>query len=126
MKTVIGDNQTVAAVVFDLEEVLPTPSSTESCLYYKQKLNTFDLTVYDYRHGQGFCHVWPETEGQRGSNEIASSIYRYLQRLRRDGIKVILFSDNCGGQKRNKNLKMSIFSLLAVTVKTKETTCIKL
>ena len=63
MKTVIGDNQTVAAVVFDLEEVLPTPSSTESCLYYKQKLNTFDLTVYDYRHGQGFCHVWPETEG---------------------------------------------------------------
>ena len=79
MKIVIGDNQTVAAVVFDLEEVLPTPSSTESCLYYKQKLNTFDLTVYDYRHGQGFCHVWPETEGQRGSNEIASSIYRYLQ-----------------------------------------------
>ncbi|XP_070183840.1 uncharacterized protein [Littorina saxatilis] len=105
VKARLKDDPSLAAAVFDLEEVLPTPSSVESCLYYKRKLNTYNLTVYDYRNGQGYCNVWAETASSRGSNEIASCVYRYLERISKEGgvKKVVLFSDSCGGQNRNKN-----------------------
>lgn len=99
----LGD-QSKCAAVFDLEEVLPCPSSNESCLYYKRKLSTYNLTVFDYRNGQGHCYVWPETEALRGSNEIASCVFMYLTQLKAEGIsQVVLFSDSCGGQNRNRN-----------------------
>ncbi|XP_070194118.1 uncharacterized protein [Littorina saxatilis] len=105
VKARLKDDPSLAAAVFDLEEVLLTPSSVESCLYYKRKLNTYNLTVYDYRNGQGYCNVWAETASSRGSNEIASCVYRYLERISKEaGVKkVVLFSDSCGGQNRNKN-----------------------
>ena len=104
VKAAVKINPCLPAAVFDLEEVLPTPSSVESCLYYKRKLNMYNLTVYDYRNGQGYFNVWAETTAMRGSNEIASCVYRYLERITKEGVKkVTLFSDSCGGQNRNKN-----------------------
>ena len=50
VKARLKDNPSLAAAVFDLEEVLPSPSSVESCLYYKRKLNTYNLTVFNYRN----------------------------------------------------------------------------
>ena len=42
----------LVAAVPDFEEVLPTPLSMESCLYYKKiTLNTYNLTVCDYKNG---------------------------------------------------------------------------
>ena len=35
------------AVGFDLEDVLLTPHSFESALYYRRRLNTFNFTMYD-------------------------------------------------------------------------------
>ncbi|GFN99865.1 hypothetical protein PoB_002637100 [Plakobranchus ocellatus] len=99
----------MAAAVFNLEEILPYPSSRESCLSNKRKLNVFNLTVYDYRDGQGFCHIWSEVEALRGSNEIVSSVDNYLKRLKEQSIQeVVSFSDSCGGQNRTKNF----FSML--------------
>ena len=91
VKAAVKINPCLAAAVFDLEEVLPTPSSVESCLYYKRKLNTYNLTVYDYRNGQGYCNVWAETTAMRGSNEIASCVYRYLERISKEGVKKVTY-----------------------------------
>ena len=114
VKAAVKINSCLAAAVFDLEEVLPTPSSVESCLYYKRKLNTYNLTVYDYRNGQGYCNVWAETTAMRGSNEIASCVYRYLERISKEGVKkVTLFSDSCGGQNRNKNFLTMLWYALS-------------
>ena len=100
--------------MFDLEEVLPTPSSVESCLYYKRKLNMYNLTVYDYRNGQGYFNVWAETTAMRGSNEIASCVYRYLEPISKEGVKkVTLFSDSCRGQNRNKNFLTMLWYALS-------------
>lgn len=85
VKARLKDDPSLAAAVFDLEEVLPSPSSSESSLCYMRKLNTYNLTVYDYRKGQGYCNVWPETTSSRGSNEIASCVYRYLERISKEG-----------------------------------------
>ena len=51
---------------FDLQEVLATPKSYESAMYYKRKLNTFDLTVYVLGSAKGFHYVWNETIAKRG------------------------------------------------------------
>ena len=104
IKQNLQDNTTHAAAVFDMQEVLYSPNSDESSLYYKRKVNSYNLTVYDYRNKHGYCNIWPETEGMGGSNEVGSYVYRYLENLQKEGIKkVTLFSDSCGGQNRNKN-----------------------
>ena len=45
------------AVCFDLEEVLLTPHSFESALYYRRRLNTFNFTMYGLGSTDGHCYV---------------------------------------------------------------------
>ena len=59
-------------------------------------------------------HIWLETEGNRGSREITSCLYKTMnERQRRQPHKEwILWSDSCGGQ--NRNITMLIFLLRMV------------
>ena len=104
-KAKVKDDATMAAAVLDLQEVLPTPKSNQSLFYYKRKLNIYNLTMMDSRRGQGHCYVWCEKDGLRGSNEIGSCVYHYLESLQKEGVKkVVLFSDASGGQNRKKKM----------------------
>ena len=80
----------MSAAIFDLQEVLQCPTSVESSLYYERKLNVYNLTVYDYRNGQGHCNVWSEEDAMRGSNEIASCVFSYLNELRNKQVKDVI------------------------------------
>lgn len=91
------------SVCFDLQEVLMTPHSTASVLYYKRKLNTYNLSLYDLGSRQAVCNVWHEGVAARGSNEIGSCVFDYLKCSSERGVKCVkLYSDSCGGQNRNK------------------------
>ena len=59
------------ACCFDLEEVLLTPNSFNSSLYFKRCLNKFNLAIYEYVTNDGFCYIWNEAIGARGGCEIA-------------------------------------------------------
>ena len=49
--------------------------------------------------------LWNETTGKKGSNEVASSILAFLNKINLDQYEDIhTFSDCCGGQNRNKNI----------------------
>lgn len=52
------------------------------------------------------CYVWDERQGKRGSNEIGSCIFDYLKSINERSagrkVDVIFYSDNCGGQNKNK------------------------
>ena len=107
----------MSAAVFDLQEVLQCPTSGESSCYYKRKLTVYNLTVYDYRKGQGHCSVWSEVDAMRGSNEIASCVFSYLNELRNQQVKnIILFSDSCGRQNRNKNFLSMLWYALGTMI----------
>ena len=83
-----------------LSEMLQCLTKWESSLYYERKLNVQNLTVYDYRNGQGHCNVWSEVDAMRGSYEIALCVVSYLNELQNQHVQdVILFSDSCGGTK---------------------------
>ena len=58
--------------------------------------------------------MWPETEGGRGANQIASCIYSLLLKLLENPAlnHIILYSDSCGGQNRNSHMSAMFLTLL--------------
>ena len=86
---------------FDLEAVLYSPLFHAKPIFYKRKLATFNLTAYSVANKQGYCYVWPEYEGKRGANEIATCIQKFLESLPNETTHVALYSDCCLGQNRN-------------------------
>ena len=99
------------AVTFDLEQVLYSPKVNVSSLFYKRKLSCYNLTIYNLATGDVSCYMWHEGIGGRGSDEMASCVYDYIQSLPECTEHVYLFSDTCGGQ--NRNIQMSAALLRA-------------
>ena len=96
-------NTDFIAACFDLEEVLLTPHSFESALYYKRRLNTYNFTLYDFGSTDGHCFVWNESIASRGVCEIASCVYTFIKTKSESGKKsFVFFSDNCSAQNKNK------------------------
>ncbi|KAJ8678303.1 hypothetical protein QAD02_014090 [Eretmocerus hayati] len=102
---IAAKDSSVVAIHFDLEKVLTTPRSEVGCLYFMSKISVWNFTIYNFGTKKGYCMVWNETIGKRGSNEIASFLYDFFHGVHHPGNKVyILISDNCGGQDRNQNV----------------------
>ena len=91
------------AACFDLQQVITLPHDKTSSLYYTRRLNNFNLTVYSLGTQEGYAYLWNESVANRGSNEIASCVLKFLETIFSNGIKsVALYSDNCSGQNRNR------------------------
>lgn len=94
---------TYCAINFDLQKVLSTPRAEIGPLYYMSKLSVWNFTIFDMANHEGLCNLWNETIGSRGANEIASFLWRYFSKKHALGVREFaLYSDNCGGQNRNK------------------------
>lgn len=50
------------------------------------------------------CFFWHEGLGKRGANEIGTCLYKFLEELstKHPDKDIILYSDNCCGQQKNK------------------------
>ena len=103
-KEMAKKDQTKHVVTLDLQAVLPTPCGLVSQLYYKRKLSVYNFTIYSLADGKATCFVWDESNGKRGSVEIASCLLLYLQSLPVTVREIVLYSDCCGGQNRNQYL----------------------
>lgn len=106
-----NENKKVVVAVYDLQAVMPVPKGEVSTFYYVSKVNVLNFTIYDIKTNEVSCFMWHEGEAKRGSNEIASCVLRYLYNLKEkmkeddvEGLDVILYSDNCGGQQKNRYL----------------------
>lgn len=94
-----------SASAFDLQAVLTTPCSLIGELYYKRKLCCYNLSFYDLGNGNGSCYLWDETQGKRGSCEVGTCVFMYVNSVasKTSGIEEItLYSDTGGGQNRNQ------------------------
>lgn len=93
------------AATFDLQAVLSAPCCLVGELYYKRKLSCYNLSFYSLGDKNGTCYLWDETQGGRGSCEIATCLQIYINSVtsRCSTVKEItLYSDTCGGQNRNQ------------------------
>ncbi|XP_054091175.1 uncharacterized protein LOC128922870 [Zeugodacus cucurbitae] len=95
-------NSNLKVLTFDLQSVLTTPCSNVSTMYYSRKFATYNNTFYDIANGEGYCFLWDEDQGQRGSDEIGTTIWNMMNSLDESVTDVILYSDCCGGQNRNR------------------------
>lgn len=99
-------NSEICVANYDMQKVLTTPRSDIGIMYYLSKFNIWNLTIYEFEEKpQGHCNLWNEVVGNRGSNEIASFVYTFIKEKTKYNVKEFVFySDNCGGQNRNKNV----------------------
>lgn len=93
----------LCVAVFDLEKTLNLPKAETNLLYYKRKLAMYNCTVYDLGNTNGYCYIWTEDIGKRGSNDVASCVLDFIGKQVENGkTEFILYSDNCGGQNKNR------------------------
>jgi len=91
--------------IFDLQKVLNTPYAPNVMnLYYSRKYSFYNCTVDESGFQNAFAYLWGEIDGQRGCNEIASSIYKYFIKvdIKNKITSIALYSDSCTGQNKNR------------------------
>ena len=101
------------SATFDLQAILSTPCGLVSQMFYKRKLSSYNLTFYDQSEGRGYCYLWNETDGGKGSSEVGTGIYLYVNSLGPSVKSVSLFSDTCGGQNKNRSVCAALLCCLA-------------
>lgn len=96
---------TVCCANYDMQKILTTPRSKISVMYYLSKLSVWNFTIFELGRAIGHSNLWNETIGRRGSNEIASFVYKFIKSKVEAGTKTFYFyTDNCSAQNRNQNL----------------------
>lgn len=83
-------------------------------MYYSRKYAVDNLYFYESITRSGFCFVWGESEGNRGANEIATILEKYVKDVDDLGsVKSrILYSDSCPGQKKNRIVLAALHNTL--------------
>jgi len=98
-----SNNNNFCSATFDLQSVLQIPSSDVSSMYYSRKICTYNLTLYEAASpNRAFCCLWTELNGQKGSSEIGTAVYKWIQQLSENITEISLYSDTCSGQNRNQ------------------------
>lgn len=95
------------AITFDLQAILSVPFTGDCKIYYLRKLSMYNFTILDCHANTGYCYLWDECNGKKGSTEIGSILLKYLSSLPETVTHVASFSDTCGGQNRNKYVTLA-------------------
>lgn len=98
----------------DLQAVLECPKGEVSSIFYKRKLAVYNFTIFDLINKEGTCCLWDETEGNRGSTEVASCLFYYIQN-HPEIEEIFLMSDSCGGQNLNQYLSTALLHAVRLT-----------
>ena len=59
-------SSTTTGCAFDLQQILLCPHGKSSSFFYKRRLGVY-------------CFMWPESEGRRGSCEVATCLFKYIE-----------------------------------------------
>lgn len=105
------DNE-VETITFDMQKILIVPRIPTSITYYKRQLNLYNLGLYVGSTGQSIFNIWLEYEASKGTQEVGSSLKKYIESIKAPVKKLLLWSDSCGGQNRSiKFVLMMIYIL---------------
>lgn len=89
----------------DLQQIMSLPKLSTSCAYCLRQLNFYSFGIhavmstgtYPY-----FC-TWTEDVAKRGSVEVLSRMFRFLESLAFKKKQLVIWSDSCAGQNKNFN-----------------------
>ncbi|CAH2004694.1 unnamed protein product [Acanthoscelides obtectus] len=97
-------NDTHLVLTMDLQSVLLCPKTDASRMYYKQKLQLHNFTIFVLNNKEVSLYVWHESNGGVSSNEFATCVIDFLSSCEHKYQTVTLISDGCTYQNRNKVL----------------------
>jgi hypothetical protein len=104
LRETLTGNLISVVLCFDLENAIPCPRAEVSNLFYKRKINVYNLTAHYSMTKKGYNAVCNEMDAGRGGNEIASALVPILKNVlaENDNIeKLFLWSDSCVPQNKN-------------------------
>lgn len=104
-------NDKVVVITVDVQSVLLAPKLLASAVYYKLKLQCHNFTIYDCRTKNVTIYFWHEADGGVSANEFTSCLVDYMTNLEAATEKVIVISDGCGHQNRNRVLSSALSDL---------------
>ena len=105
--------QNQACLCIDLAQTRPIPKLVTNMAFYSRKVNAYNCGIHDLNTGKGHMFMWPENVAKRGSNEVASCLYKYIETYVNPKIKeLVIFSDNCAGQNKNLNITLACLRLI--------------
>lgn len=114
----MADSQKIGSVTnvvsVDLEQVLFIPTLTHSAMFYSRQLSCYNLGVHLSDVECAYMCLWEESLTGRGGNEISSCLLKAL--LQSDfprKKKLIIWTDNCIGQNKNKIMLLLLIYLVA-------------
>ncbi|XP_039747039.1 uncharacterized protein LOC120637854 isoform X2 [Pararge aegeria] len=111
MQNAKQDNDTTV-IIFDLMKTLPTPVISTGICYYKRQLWTYCLGIHNAGTDEMFMYVWDESTASRGPQEIGSCLLKFI-REHVHTKRLIMYSDQCGGQ--NRNIKVAALCMHIVS-----------
>lgn len=76
-----NSNGDFLVITMDLQSVLLAPKTLASAMYYKQKLQVHNFTIYGLNNGNVTLYVWHEGQGGVSANEFTSCIIDFLETL---------------------------------------------
>ncbi|MES9884547.1 MAG: hypothetical protein ABW185_27190, partial [Sedimenticola sp.] len=89
---------------FDFQQNLPIPAISSSDMFYSRMLWVYNFGLHDCTTGDGIMHLWNETTAKRGSSEVCSCLLQTVRERHTMAEKLVLFSDGCSGQNKNKTV----------------------
>lgn len=98
----------VVVLTMDVQSVLLAPKLLTSAIYYKRKLQVHNMTFYRLNDGDVRLYVWDESNGNVTANEFTSCVIHYISMLPASVTHVILISDGCAYQNRNRILSSAL------------------
>ena len=71
-------------------------------MFYARLLWTYSFGVHNCADDSACMYLWSESEAKRGSSEVCSCLSHYLDTHESKTRHLVLFSDSCGVQNKNK------------------------
>nr|CAH7735094.1 unnamed protein product [Callosobruchus chinensis] len=101
LKIKLAASKNIYIPSFDLQQALPVPYLTTGPAFYLRKAWVYNLGIHDCVNDKGYMYMWCEDTGKRGSDEIASILFKHFKERGRLPRNLIIYTDNCGGQNKN-------------------------
>ena len=101
---------------FDCQKNNPLPRIPDQSAYYSRQFYLYNFTIVQgsskdkLNKNTTYAYTWTENEFGKTANQIASTVYDWLNKTNVSGITIIrLFADGCGGQNKN-SIMLSMLS----------------
>ena len=107
----LGCDNTIYGTM-DIQKAIALPKLSAQQTNYSLQLWVYNSGFHVMNDGTSLMYVWPEYVASRGTDEVGSCILKFLGGMDAKFKQFILWSDNCGGQNKSKNICCDFFRIL--------------